>query len=359
MSHSNDIGDKIQAVVLGATGYVGGELLRLISAHPEIQFAAAVSASRSGQVIAATFPNLASAFGNACFAGHDDWIGELDAGSKLALFSAAPHGASAALVARALGAATEKGITVHVVDLSADFRYSSQLDYEAVYNTEHGAPELLGEFQSGVPEHVAEVHTPHVGHPGCFATATLLATVPLIWSGLTDSEVFVTGITGSTGSGRSPQPGTHHPERHSNLYAYKPLSHRHAPEIAGLTEAATGREMRVHFVPHSGPFSRGIHATVQAKAKQHLSTEAVRDVFTSAYADSPFVEVVDGTPRLKDVVASNRCQIGVACAKDTVVVMSVIDNLVKGAAGGAVQWMNRLWGLPETTGLSAVAPGWT
>jgi len=221
------------------------------------------------------------------------------------------------------------------------------------------APELLDSFQSGVPEHVAEVQAAHVGHPGCFATAVLLAAVPLIQSELSDSEIYVTGITGSTGSGRSPQHGTHHPERHSNLYAYKPLSHRHAPEIAALTEAATGRETKVHFVPHSGPFARGIHATLQAKATKRVTEEQLRDVYARAYADSPFVEIVSATPRLKSVVASNYCQIGVAADDDTIVVMSVIDNLVKGAAGGAVQWMNRLWGLAETSGLTAAAPGWT
>jgi len=351
--------ENIQAVVLGATGYVGGELLRIIAAHPELKFAAAVSESRSGEKIAATFANLTPAYGKQCFVDHDNWIDSLESGSRLALFSAAPHGASAAMIANALGAAATKNIEVHVVDSSADFRYSNQADYEAVYGTEHGAPDLLAKFQSGVPEHVSAVQAAHVGHPGCFATAVLLATVPLVQSGLSDPEVFVTGITGSTGSGRSPQPGTHHPERHSNLYAYKPLAHRHAPEIAALTEAATGRETQVHFVPHSGPFARGIHATVQAKATQPVSNDQLHDVYVKAYANSAFVEVVSGTPRLKNVVASNQCQIGVACNEDTIVVMSVIDNLVKGAAGGAVQWMNRLWDLPESSGLTMVAPGWT
>jgi len=351
--------DPIKAVVLGGTGYVAGELLRLIGAHPDFQLAAAVSESRNGKAIAATFPHLASAYGESRYVGRDDWPGLLEPGEKLALFSAAPHGASAALIASSLAMAADRNLEVHVVDSSADFRYRDQPDYEAVYGGAHGAPDLLKEFTSGIPEHVAGVATAHVGHPGCFATATLLATVPLLRSGMTDREVFVTGITGSTGSGRNPQPGTHHPERHGNLYAYKPLAHRHAPEIAALTEAASGRETNVHFVPHSGPFARGIHVTVQAKATQKVAAESLRDVFEKAYAASEFVAVVPGTPRLKSVVASNYCQIGVAVSEDAVVVMSVIDNLVKGAAGGAVQWMNRLWGLPETAGLTAAAPGWT
>ena len=126
-----------------------------------------------------------------------------------------------------------------------------------------------------------------------------------------------------------------------------------------MIETATGRETQVHFVPHSGPFARGIHATVQAKASGRVATAQLLDAFNAAYGEAPFVEVVAGTPRLKAVVASNYCQIGCAAVDDGIVVMSVIDNLVKGAAGGAVQWMNRLWGLPETMGLTSAAPGWT
>ena len=351
--------DPINAVVLGATGYVGGELLRLLSAHPAFELRCAVSDSRKGEAIASTFANLAPCLGAQEFASHTTWLDKFEAGSNLALFSAAPHGASAAIIAGALDAAAQKNLIVHVVDSSADFRYAQQADYEAVYGIEHGAPELLKHFHSGVPEHVAEFSAAHIGHPGCFATAVLLATVPLIRSGLTESEVFASGTTGSTGSGRNPQPGTHHPERHSNMYAYKPLAHRHAPEIAGLIVAATGREASVNFVPHSGPFARGIYATVQAKAKSAVEEQELLQLFTDAYRNAAFVNVVNGTPRLKDVVASNQCEIGVATNGDTVVVMSAIDNLVKGAAGGAVQWMNRLWDLPETTGLTASAPGWT
>jgi len=350
--------EKIHAVVLGATGYVGGELLRLLSNHPAFSVAAAVSESRAGKPIAATFGHLAPHYNAQTFTSHGDWLDMLEAGSNLALFSAAPHGTSAPMIEIVLAAAAGKNLVVHVVDSSADFRYASQADYKSVYATEHGAPELLGEFSCGVPEHIDTPATAHIGHPGCFATAVLLATVPLLRSGLTANEIFATGTTGSTGSGRTPQPGTHHPERHSNLYAYKPLAHRHAPEVAALCEAAGGRATTVNFIPHSGPFARGIYATVQAKANEAVSPDELRQVFADAYADAPFVRVVDGTPRLKNVVASNYCEIGVATSADTVVITSAIDNLVKGAAGGAVQWMNRLWELPETTGLTAAAPGW-
>ncbi|MDJ0812691.1 MAG: N-acetyl-gamma-glutamyl-phosphate reductase [Woeseiaceae bacterium] len=351
--------DKIRAVILGASGYVGGELLRLLAGHPDFELAAAVSESCRGKPIADTFGHLSPAYGEQAFAGYDDWLDTLEPGSRLALFSAAPHGSSAALIAAALADAAGRDIDVHVVDSSADFRYPNQLDYEVVYGSEHGAPELIDSFVCALPEHADTWDRQHVGHPGCFATATLLATVPLVASGLAEPDLFVAGVTGSTGSGRKPQPGTHHPERHSNLYAYKPLEHRHAPEMAGLTEAATGTATRVHFVPHSGPFTRGIHITVHARTDQRVTQSDLLDVYRKAYANAPFVEVVNGMPRVKDVVASNYCRIGVATADGSIVVMSAIDNLVKGAAGGALQWMNRLWGLPETAGLGTTAPGWT
>jgi N-acetyl-gamma-glutamyl-phosphate reductase len=350
---------SIPAVIIGASGYVGGELLRLIAGHPNFALKAAVSDRAAGKPIGELFGHLATAFDGHSFIAHSNWLDQLDANSDLALFSAAPHGASAAVIASAIDACEKKGINVHVVDSSADFRFAGQEQWESVYKAEHGAPSLLDEFVCAVPEHLAETDAAHVGHPGCFATASTLATVPLIQSGLTEAEVFLSGVTGSTGSGKKPQAGTHHPERNSNFYAYKPLAHRHAPEVAALAEAASGRATTVHFVPHSGPFARGIHVTLQAKARSPVSEPELRKVYEDAYADTPFVQIVTGTPRIKNVVASNYCHISVATSGDTVVVMAAIDNLVKGAAGGAMQWMNRLWGLPETAGLDAPAPGWT
>ena len=349
----------IPAVIIGASGYVGGELLRLIAGHPHLELAAAVSDSAAGKPVGEIFGHLAVVCSGQRFVAHADWLDHVTSNSRLALFSAAPHGNSAAVIAGAIDACEKQGIQVHVVDSSADFRFARQEDWESVYNASHGAPQLLDKFMCALPEHVASIDVPHVGHPGCFATASTLATVPLIQSGLTEAEVFISGITGSTGSGKSPSAGTHHPERNSNFYAYKPLAHRHAPEVAALAEKAGGRKTRVHFVPHSGPFARGIHVTLQAKARTPVSEEQLRTVYEEAYRDAPFVQVVSGTPRLKDVVASNQCHISIATDGDTVVVLAAIDNLVKGAAGGAVQWMNRLWGLPETAGLDMPAPGWT
>ncbi len=349
----------INSVVLGATGYVGGELLRLLAGHPSFTLKAAVSGSSGGERIADTFPHLGAAVGETRFLNAGDWLDGLAAGEALAVFSAAPHGASAAMIDEVLDAAKRAGTgDVHVVDASADFRFADQADYESIYG-KHGAPARLAQFMSGLPEHVTELSAPHVGNPGCFATAMLLAIVPLLDADITSNRYVACGITGSTGSGRAPVPGTHHPVRHSNLYAYKPLDHRHAPEVVSLAALATGREASLAFVPHSGPFARGIHMTVTTEAREPIDTTTLSSLFEEAYAEANFVQLVDGMPRLKDVVASNYAHIGVAARGREIAVTTVIDNLVKGAAGGAVQWMNRLFDLPETTGLDTVAPAWT
>jgi N-acetyl-gamma-glutamyl-phosphate reductase len=301
---------------------------------------------------------LAAAYAQDVFANPYSWADQIDRGIDLALFSAAPHGASAALVSGALAAAESRDLQVHVVDSSADFRFPDAAAWQQVYGETHGAAALLDRFRCAVPEHAAATDRPHIGHPGCFATAILLAAVPLVEAGITNTPLYAAGVTGSTGSGRSPQAGTHHPERHSNFYAYKPLTHRHVPEVESLIANACGRGASVRFVPHSGPFARGIQVTLQAGLGDTIRSDDLRQLFSDYYGDG-FVRVVDGTPRLKDVVASNYCHLGLAVHEDSIVVTSVIDNLVKGAAGGAVQWMNRLFDLPETAGLTAPAPGWT
>jgi N-acetyl-gamma-glutamyl-phosphate reductase common form len=347
------------AIVLGGTGYVAGELLRLIAGHPHLEVAAILSDSQPGAPIAGAFPHLRSAYPDLKFADVEAIDACIRRSPRSALFSAAPHGVSAALVDRLLAAGEAAGTRVHCVDISADFRYSSAAAYEAVYKHAHGAPARIRQFTCAVPEHLQKSPTPHVAHPGCFATATLLATVPLLALGLTETRLFVTGITGSTGSGRKPIEGTHHPHRHSDLYTYGALSHRHVPEIIACAKLATGIEPELNFVPHSGPFARGIHVTVQASLKKSIGTAQALDALKSYYRDCPFVRVGDTAPRVKDVATSNYSHLGAVTNGNSIAVMSVVDNLNKGAAGGALQWMNRLLGYDETTGLTAAAPGWT
>jgi N-acetyl-gamma-glutamyl-phosphate reductase len=347
------------AIVLGGTGYVAGELLRLIAGHPELELAAAISDSQPGERIAKSFGHLAAVYPQTTFATIGSASMVLTETKRAALFSAAPHGAAAALIDRLLTSAAAAKCDLRVVDISADFRYSSAEAYQKVYGHAHGAPQRLKEFTCAVPEHLPKLSTPHVAHPGCFATAALLASVPLLALDIAEPRIFISAVTGSTGSGRKPTEGTHHPARHSDLYSYNALSHRHAPEIRACAKAASGVDAEFAFVPHSGPFARGIHATVQAVAKRAVTTETLIAMLRDFYMDQPFVRVLDQPPRLKEIVASNYAHLSAVAGGGTVAVMSVVDNLNKGAAGGAVQWMNRMLGFNETAGLTAPAAGWT
>ncbi|MGH8288539.1 MAG: N-acetyl-gamma-glutamyl-phosphate reductase [Steroidobacteraceae bacterium] len=349
----------IPTIVLGGTGYVAGELLRLIAAHPHLELAAVMSESHAGEPVATAFPHLATTFGDTRFASQAEVQALVTGTPACAVFSAAPHGVSAGLLDSLLKAASRAGTRPRVVDISADFRFRSAAEYEAVYKHAHDAPARLAEFTCAVPEHLRKLETPHVAHPGCFATATLLASVPLLALGLTPPVLFVTGITGSTGAGRKPVEGTHHPLRHGDLYSYNALTHRHAPEVAACARAATGIEAEFAFVPHSGPYARGIHLTVQAPLKIAIDTPKTLAALREFYAGSPFVRVSDSAPRVKEVATTNYAHLSAVANGRTVAVMCAIDNLNKGAAGGAVQWMNRMLGLPETVGLTACAPGWT
>jgi N-acetyl-gamma-glutamyl-phosphate reductase common form len=349
----------IKAIVLGGTGYVAGELLRLLSGHAQLEVAAVMSDSQPGARVADAFPHLRSAYPDLKFASLAEIEGLVRSISQAALFCAAPHGVAAGLIDRLLAVAATAGTRVHCVDLSADFRYASAAAYESVYQHPHGAPHLIEQFTCAVPEHLAQAPTPHIAHPGCFATATLLASVPMLALDLTEARLFVTGITGSTGSGRKPIEGTHHPQRHSDLYAYNALSHRHTPEIIACAKAASGIEAEFNFVPHSGPFARGIHVTIQATLKRALDGAGVRAALKDFYRRSPFVLVSDSPPHVKNVATSNYVHLTAITQGATLAVMAAIDNLNKGAAGGAVQWMNRLLRIPESTGLTAPAPGWT
>jgi N-acetyl-gamma-glutamyl-phosphate reductase common form len=345
----------IPAVVLGGSGYVAGELLRLLAGHPHLRPSAILSESQAGEPVESAFPHLAGCFPELKFSGRSEVFAGLE-GGPVAVFCAAPHGAAAALLDEVLTEAERAGLEAHAVDLSADFRFADAAAYERVYGHAHGAPARLASFRCAVPEHAYGAPEGHRAHPGCFTTATLLAAVPLLKLGLVEPRVSVVAVTGSTGAGKTPTATTHHPARRSNLFAYSPLSHRHEPEMEALAKAASGVEAEIHFIPQAGPFARGIYATVQGKLLR--PGEDVRAALASFYAGSPFVDVLAAPPRLQDVVGTNRCRMGVAVDGDHVAVFSAIDNLVKGAAGGGIQWMNRLLGLPETAGLTQPGPGW-
>jgi N-acetyl-gamma-glutamyl-phosphate reductase common form len=348
------------AVVLGGSGYVAGEVLRLLAGHPFLRLAAAVSESQAGEMAERSFPHLTGCFPGMAFSPREE-LGERFLGmqgERLAVFCAAPHGAAAALLDDVLREAEAAGVAAKAVDLSADFRFAEPAAYEKVYGHAHGAPDRLASFVCGLPEHIEETPAGHVGHPGCFTTSVLMAAVPLLKLGLIEPRISVVAVTGSTGAGRTPGATTHHPARRSNLFAYSPLRHRHEPEMRSLAAAASGVEAEIHFVPQAGPFARGIYATVQARLARPATEAGVRSALSGFYAGAPFVDVLAEPPRLQDVIGTNRCRLGIAVDDGHLAVFSAIDNLVKGAAGGGVQWMNRLLGFPETAGLMLPGVGW-
>jgi len=274
-----------------------------------------------------------------------------------------------------------KAPNTKVVDLSADFRFADAAEYAAVYGHPHPAPGLLPQFVRALPEHArqetkaaealvrSDGNGAFIAHPGCFTTAVLLAVVPLLARGIALPRFAVTAITGSTGSGRGLSDKTHHPARRSNVAAYSPLTHRHAPEMAALAAFALGAATHaarpeIDFVPLSGPQARGIYASVQGRLAGPLadgswaSAAQIAAELTDFYAGGPFVAVAATPPALTDVVGTNRARIGVACSGGSIALTVAIDNLVKGAAGGGVQWLNRIYGLDETTGLAAASLGW-
>lgn len=344
-------------IVLGGSGYVAGEFLRLIDAHPKLTLSGAVSSSQAGEPIAKTFPHLKPAYPDQPFVSLEATLEGLGSAPHWLLLSAAPHGASAQLVQQLLAAASSAGVQMTVVDASADFRFTTSEAFEAVYGHPHATPELLREFTCAVPEQLESIDTPHAANPGCFATTMLLGMVPLAAAGLAD-EFYVSAITGSTGAGRTPRETTHHPVRQSNVFAYQVLKHRHTPEVRALVKAASGRDVKLDFVPHSGPFARGIHATIFARAKERITQTQAQEALAEYYRGSTFVRVENEPPRVKDIASTNYAALHASVAGDTIVVCSVTDNLLKGAAGGSIQWANRLLGLPETMGLTAPAAGW-
>jgi N-acetyl-gamma-glutamyl-phosphate reductase common form len=345
----------IPSLILGGSGYVAAEIIRLVVGHPLFRLDGVVSSTYHGQRVDSVFPHLTGAIGDAAFITPDEGKQLIADKRQIAIFSAMPHGETAAVLANILSGAGE---AAKVVDMSADFRFSDPKQFEAIYGHAHGAPALLDKFHCALPELESETPDRYVAHPGCFTTVATLASAPLVAFHLADGPIIVNGVTGSTGSGRNPKQGTHHPERHGAMWAYDPLTHRHEPEMEQLLARLDGGAVDLCFIPHSGPFARGIHATVFAHLKTPMPSDAMIRRYQDFYANAPFITVGERLPTVKEVVGSNRCHMGIVTNGENAVVTAVIDNLVKGASGGAVQWMNRMFGLDETTGLMTPGIGW-
>jgi LysW-gamma-L-alpha-aminoadipyl-6-phosphate/LysW-L-glutamyl-5-phosphate reductase len=343
--------DTINAMVLGAAGYGGGELLRLLHGHPSVAETRAVSRSHAGQPWHAAHPRLRG-FVDGVFLSQAEWTvsGPAD---RLVLFSAQPNGALAAQWADLMQEAEAAGVIdrLTVIDLSGDFRLADPALYQSAYGQPHPAPGALRQWVYGLPEHhEADIRqADYIANPGCFATAVQLALKPLLDVAAPD-WVAVTGVTGSSGSGVHPSATTHHPERANDFRAYRMLAHQHEAEIiAGLGRAGS-HGTALSFVPHSAPMVRGIFVTVQARIDDDLARD-LPEAYAEAYADQPFVRRVDGSPRIHHVIGSNACDIGVTVRDGQVVVMAALDNLIKGMAGQAVQNMNLALGRDVRSGL--------
>lgn len=345
---------QLRVLIIGAAGYVGGELLRLLQGHPYVAAWTAHSRSQAGQPIAAAHPALAPLTEQRFVDGD---LAELVAEHDV-VFLALEHGESARLMASILAASRAL-----IVDLSADFRVADQALYEEFYAA-HPAPDLLSRFTYGLADVVGErlAGCKAIAVPGCFATAAQLALHPLAEllgsKGVTPS---LFAVTGSSGAGARPRPTTHHPARAHNLFAYSVLGHRHEAEILQSWRSWCGRpDASARLIAHSGPMVRGIYLTLHAALPKSLSDplpdDAVAAAFKSAYAARPLVRVLDVPPELTHAVGSSYALVHAtqsACGRE-VQVMIAIDNLLKGASGQAVQAMNLALRLPETAGLRGV-----
>ncbi len=338
---------KLKAAVIGASGYGGGEILRRLLLHPQVEIGRVASIDYVGEPVSAAHPNLE---GLTELRFEDIPCEEAAEGADV-VFLGLPHTVSSSFVPRLLKAGAKR-----IIDLSGDFRLKNVAAYERFYGVKHPCPELLGEAVYGLPE----LHREAIGSarliasPGCFATATAMSLLALAKAGLLRGEVRTVAVTGSSGSGAAPKIGTHHPIRAQNLKTYKPLSHQHVPEIVQTLEAAGAEALTLHFAPVSAPLSRGIFASSFVTVDADVTEERIAEAYAAAFHAEPFVRVPAG--RLPEVVAvsgTNYLEVGFeygpsSGGQRTLMCFAAIDNLIKGGAGQAVQSMNITLGLDET-----------
>lgn len=344
----------LKVAIAGATGYGGIELLRLLGGHPGTTVVLAGTESYTGQELGAVYPHLA---GRVQLLGREA-TAEVLAEEADVVFTALPHGVPMRLAPAVLAAGKR------LIDLGADFRLRDAAAFEAWYKHPHAAPELMAQAVYGLPElyrgQIAGARL--VGNPGCYPTSCALAAAPLLKAGLAETRGMIfDSKSGVSGAGRGVSLGVHYSEVNENFKAYNIAGgHRHTPEIEQTLSDLAGLPVTVSFTPHLVPMTRGILTTAYFQLKEELTTEQVLQLYQEHYAAEPFVRVrpAGDLPATKQVWGSNYCDIGLQVDRRTgrAVVIAVLDNLVKGAAGQAVQNMNLLFGLPETTGLLDAAP---
>ena len=334
---------KIQVAILGGSGYGGSELLRILLFHPNVEVIFVTANEHAGKPVAEVHRNL-QGLTNLTFVKQPETFAGLEC-----VFLALPHGQAMSIV---------PALPAHIkaIDLSGDFRLRDQATFEQHYKQPHTAMDQQAEFVYGLTETNREAikRARLIANPGCFATATLLGLAPLVANGLLNGRVIVDAKTGSSGSGAKAAANTHHPQRMNSFYAYKPFTHQHVPEIEQELQQVGDWTNELVFMTHSLPVARGIFASIYAEAKRELTDAELRGIFADYYNDCFFIRLVNGSPDINWVKTTNFCDLGFAARGKQIVVFSAIDNLVKGAAGQAVQNMNLMFGLDETTGLNLV-----
>lgn len=328
----------ISVGVFGGSGYAGGELLRYLLGHPEVEVRFVTSRSNRGAAVGAVLPNLAPFTPLRFCDPADGCVTDIDAA-----FLCLEHNASQTVVPRLL----EANAALKVIDLAGDFRTPDPAGYARYYGVTHAAPALLDRFVYGFVEAARDrIRTAQlVANPGCFATALLLGLWPPAAAGLLHGPVAVTAVTGSTGAGLKPRPTTHHPQRATNMFAYKALGHQHLLEVTRFL-GQDGWELL--FVPQSGPFARGIFATFVFPG---VAAEDLERVYTAAYAQTPLVTAAPGSPELRLVAGTPFSAVGWEGGAQAAAAFAAIDNLAKGAATQAIQSFNLMHGLDESAGL--------
>ena len=329
--------------IFGGSGYGGSELLRILLSHPKADISFVTANEHAGKAVSDVHRNL---FGltdlklSSVPENLDD-LKDFDCA-----FLALPHG-------QAMEIAPRLPESVKIIDLSGDFRLRDKTEFEQHYAREHTAMDTQADFIYGLTETNRETikSARLISNPGCFATATLLGLAPLVAENLIDGRVVVDAKTGSSGSGAKPAANTHHPQRMNSFYAYKPFTHQHVPEIEQELRAVGDWNSELVFMTHSLPVARGIFASIYVETKREMTEAEVRSVFNEFYHGSFFIRIVKGSPDINWVKTTNFCDIGFATRGRQLVVFSALDNLVKGAAGQAVQNMNLMFGFDEKTGL--------
>lgn len=343
--------NTIKAGIIGATGYAGAELVRILMSHPNVRIAAIGSKSFEGERLSSVYPSYYKLCDLIC----EDNSAVIDQCDVV--FSALPHGLSEALAYECIN--KDKVF----IDIGADFRLENEEDYKSWYGLEFAHPELHSKAVYGLPEIYREdiKGKKLIANPGCYPTSAVLGLYPALKKGLIETDsLIIDAKSGVTGAGRTLSQTTHFADCNEGFAPYKIAEHRHIPEIEQSLVKAAGKRLRITFVPHLLPVSRGIVSTMYSRLKLGVSEQKLREAYENAYYESPFIRILPSgqVANLKNVRYTNLCDISLHIDNRTgnLIVVSAIDNMVKGAAGQAIQNMNIVFSLPEETGLVMIPP---